>query len=390
MLPSTPNVSYTKETLSGSEVVDYLFDYKYEYYKDGALAPLASIDVYKYKAMGFKLTCEDLTVTTGTMVTEFEDAVRQIWNSQLAKLVVDGSNSDVVIYDHTFTAPEYKNFNEDTETASVVNNNGANTYLATTFGLHVYVNLSSDLSAYFTTNADGDKVFIEIPDIKFAKMYVYDKNEASEEDYVSLATLYSDYEAAKEDNDEKRLADTKAKIEKANEKLGFGLSFDEFYALLEEYAGDNASYVSTQLSTYFTSYNSSSTSSASYTMVFGDYTSSTYYHLCYMIDLLDNIKASKVSLADGDNYKALLEDYVAYFKDTYYKSFAAANYLDGNAEGLEDLLDALACIKDVDAYDTVAGSAITALKNFATSAYNALSAEDQADLEAKAIAAGIK
>ena len=387
---STPNVSYTKETLSGSEVVDYLFDYKYEYYKDGALAPLASIDVYKYKAMGFKLTCEDLTVTTGTMVTEFEDAVRQIWNSQLAKLVVDGSNSDVVIYDHTFTAPEYKNFNEDTETASVVNNNGANTYLATTFGLHVYVNLSSDLSAYFTTNADGDKVFIEIPDIKFAKMYVYDKNEASEEDYVSLATLYSDYEAAKEDNDEKRLADTKAKIEKANEKLGFGLSFDEFYALLEEYAGDNASYVSTQLSTYFTSYNSSSTSSASYTMVFGDYTSSTYYHLCYMIDLLDNIKASKVSLADGDNYKALLEDYVAYFKDTYYKSFAAANYLDGNAEGLEDLLDALACIKDVDAYDTVAGSAITALKNFATSAYNALSAEDQADLEAKAIAAGIK
>ena len=388
---TTPNISYTKETLSGTEVVDYLFDYKYEYYKDGALAPLASIDVAKYKAMGFKLTCEDLTVTTGTMVSEFEDAVRQIWNSQLDKLVVDGSNSDVVIYDHTFAAPEYKNYNEETSAESVVNNNGTNTYLATTFGLHVYVNQSSDLSAYFTTNADGDKVFTEIPDIKYVQMYVYDKNEANEEDYVALATLYKDYKEAKEDNDEKRTADLKAKIEAANEKLGFGLSFDEFYALLEEYAGDNASYVSTQLSTYFTVYSQASqTSNASYSMVFGDYVSSTYYHLCYMSDFLDKINASKVSLADGDEFKSLLKDYVGYFKDTYYKSFASANYLDGNAEGLEGLLDALACVKGVTAYDNVAGSAMTALKNFATSAYNALSAEDQAKLDAKATAAGIK
>ncbi len=387
---TTPNVRYTKETLSGSEVTDYLFDYQYEYYQDGALTPLATIDVSKYKAMGFKLTCEDLTVTAGTMVSEFEDAVRQIWNSQLDKLVVDGSNNDVVIYDHSFTAPKYENYDEDTDTESVLNDNGTNTYLATTFGLHVYVNLSSDLSAYFTTNTDGDKVFIEIPDIKFAQMYVYDKNEVAEEDYVALATLYSDYETAKEDNDEKRLADLKTKIEAANEKLGFGLSFDEFYALLEEYAGDNANYVSTQLSTYFTAYSSSSqTSNATYSMVFGDYVSSTYYHLTYMNDLLAKVNASKVDLADGNEYEALLESYVSYFIDSYYKSFASINFINGNADGLEELLDALACVKDVSAYDTVASSAMTALKDFATNAYNALSAEEQADLETKAIAAGI-
>ena len=57
---------------------------------------------------------------------------------------------------------------------------------------------------------------------------------------------------------------------------------------------------------------------------------------------------------------------------------------------LADYIYALACVKGVTAYDNVAGSAMTALKNFATSAYNALSAEDQAKLDAKATAAGIK
>ena len=388
---SKPNVSYSKETIDGTQIDNTYFSYEYKYYPEGSTVPTYTIDVSKYKALGFKLTCENLTVTQGTMVTEFEDAVRQIWNSELETLVKDGTVSETVVYDHTFAAPAYKNYNEDTNTETVVNDNGTNTYLATTFGLHVYVNLTSDLSAYFTTNSDNDKVFIEIPDIKFVQMYVYDKNESTEEDYVSLANLYTSYKEATEDNDTKRLNDTKENIEKAKEKLGFtALSFDEFYELLEKYAGDDSSYVSAQLATYFTSYTeATSSSSASYTMVFGDYTSSTYYHLCYMEDMLAKLNAGKITLADGDDFKEAFKAYAEYFVESYYNSFQTINFLNGNKDGVEELLDALACINGTTAYNTVAESAITALKNFATTAYNNLDADEKASLADKAAKAGL-
>ena len=256
--------------------------------------------------------------------------------------------------------------------------------------MHIYVNLTSDLSAYFTTNKDNDKVFIAIPDIKYAKMYVYDKNEAAEEDYVSLATLISSYKVAKDDNDTKRLETVTAQIEKAKEKLGFDMSFDDFYTLLDNYAGDDSSLVSTQLSTWFTSYTAATSSSnASYSMAFADYTSSSYYHLSYMQDLVAKMTAGKITFTDGNEYATSFSDYTNYFVDSYYRSFQAIYFLDGNKDGVKDLLDALACINGVAAYDDVAPSAINALKTFAATSYNNLSAEDKAELQDLAVKAGI-
>ena len=385
-----PNIAYTSETIDGTEINNNYFSYEYKYYPEGATAPTATIDVAKYKALGFRLTCEDLTVTQGTMVSEFEDAVRQIWNSQLDSLLENQIVDKAVVYDHTFRAPAYKNYNDDTDTEGVVNDNAGTTYLTTTFGMHVYVNLTSDLSAYFTTNKDNDKVFIAIPDIKYVKMYVYDKNESVEEDYISLATLLSSYKTAKDDNDTKRLETVKANIEKAKEKLGFDMSFDEFYELLDNYAGDDSSLVSTQLSTWFTTYTAATQSSnASYSMAFADYTSSSYYHLCYMQDLLAKMEAGKVTFTDGDAYAQSFKDYATYFEDSYYKSFQAINFLNGNKDGVKELLEALSCINGVDAYNEVAGSAINALKAFASSAYNNLNAEDKAELQDLAEEAGL-
>lgn len=387
---SKPNVNYTSETIDGTPINNTYFSYEYKYYPEGSSVATATIDVAKYKALGFKLTCEDLTVTQGTMVSEFEEAVRQIWNSELPELLANQIVDQAVVYDHTFTAPEYKNYNDDTDTASVVNENGGNTYLTTTFGMHIYVNLTSDLSAYFTTNKDNDKVFIAIPDIKYAKMYVYDKNEAAEEDYVSLATLISSYKVAKDDNDTKRLETVTAQIEKAKEKLGFDMSFDDFYTLLDNYAGDDSSLVSTQLSTWFTSYTAATSSSnASYSMAFADYTSSSYYHLSYMQDLVAKMTAGKITFTDGNEYATSFSDYTNYFVDSYYRSFQAIYFLDGNKDGVKDLLDALACINGVAAYDDVAPSAINALKTFAATSYNNLSAEDKAELQDLAVKAGI-
>ena len=395
LLPLTdgtkPNVAYTTETMEGTEINHSLFTYEYNYFAEGSAVPTYTIDVSKYKKMGFKLTCEDLTTTQGVMVSEFEEAVRQIWNSQLETLVKDATVTKTVIYDHTFNAPEYKGYNEDTSTATVVNDNGVNTYLATTFGLHVYVNHSCDLSAYFSTNKDNDKVFTAIPDLKYVQMYVYDNTETSQPDFIALSTLYNSYKEATEDNDTTRLETTKANIETAKKNLGFdALSFDEFYALLKNYVEDDATYINSQIATYFSSYTQdSSTGSASYSMAFGDYRSSSYYHLCYMKDILAKAKDSKVSLADGAEYLDKFNEYAEYFVDSYYKAFSAINFESGSKESTKELLNALACINGINAYDTVCADAVNALKTYATSAYNNLSADDKAELADEAAKAGL-
>ena len=386
-----PQIDYTEDTLNGHTRSLNYFKYTYNYFAEGATFPTYTIEIHKYKELGFKLTCEDLTITQGTMVSEFEDAVRQIWNSQLDRLVKETSITETVVYDHSFNAPEYKGYNEDTSTEYVVNDNGTKSYLTTTYGLHVYVNKSCDLSAYFTTNKDNDKVFTALPDLKYVQMYVYDYTETSDPDYISLGSLYDEYKAATEDNDEVRFASAKEKIEKAKAKLGFdALSFDDFYALLKNYADEDSYYISSQLSTYFTSYTSdSSSSSASFSMAFADYRSSTYYHLCYMRDIVAKANNSKVALTDGNDYLDKLKDYANYFVDSYSNAFQTIYFLSGSKESTKDLLNALACINGIDAYNDVCGDAINALKTYATNAYNNLSAEDKADLQEAANKAGI-
>ena len=108
-----------------------------------------------------------------------------------------------------------------------------------------------------------------------------------------------------------------------------------------------------------------------------------------MKDLIAKMEAGKVAFTDGADFAQAFKDYATYFEDSYYKSFQAINFLNGNKDGVKELLDSLACINGVDAYNEVAGSAINALKAFASSAYNNLSADDKAELASAAEKAGI-
>ena len=124
-------------------------------------------------------------------------------------------------------------------------------------------------------------------------------------------------------------------------------------------------------------------------MAFADYRSSTYYHLCYMRDIVAKANNSKVALTDGNDYLDKLKDYANYFVDSYSNAFQTIYFLSGSKESTKDLLNALACINGIDAYNDVCGDAINALKTYATNAYNNLSAEDKADLQEAANKAGI-
>ena len=382
---TTPNISYTTSSMDESSTTTHnYFTYNYEYYKEGETTPSYVINVSELKAMGFMLTCENLDVTAGAMVPEFEEAVRQIWNKSLDKLVKDATVEETVIYDHSFIAPKYKNYDEDTDTETVVNDNAGDTYLTTTYGLHVYVNQSCDLSAYFTTDANNDKVFIAIPEVEYAQMYVYDLNLNADPKFVSLSELYKDLTEAKEENDEYRLGVAKENIKYASEKLG--IDENKFNELLENYAGDNAGYVATQLKTYFTSYDSEN---SEYSLCFADYKGSSYYHLQYMNALLAGVSSKITINSDDAEAKEKFTSYINYFIKSYNNSFKTINFLSGSKEACEDLLDALAGLDGNVAYQTVASDAMNALKACASQAYNKLTSEEKSELLTKAAKAGI-
>ena len=229
------------------------------------------------------------------MVQKFENAVRELWNGKLADLLKGESVNEKQVY---------------------------NGMIETEFGYHLYVNLTMNYSNYQTT-VDDETELVTFPSYEHALMYVYESNENAEDDYVSFADLLEDYEDAVEDEDDEKKSAAVEAIMAVFEKIGIEVEFEtEGKAILEAYAGDDSAYTKKQLNTWFATYSSSDTSN-SFTNVYGDFTSSSYYQL----KVLGAILAAKGNFKTGD--VEALDEYLTYYVDMYYD---ALQYLGGLLE----------------------------------------------------------
>lgn len=293
----TPNDKYTVFTgvsiNNGNQEVEFTYeesvlDYKYTYYFPGNIP--FEVDLATPKSLGLSVTTESLTVTEGAMVTPFENAVRELWNANLADLLNGETINEKEVYP---------------------------SMIETEFGYHLYVNLTMSMKDY-TTTKDEETVFVTFPSYAHAVMYVYEANENAEEEYISFADLLEDLEDAQEDKDDAKIAEAKEEIKELFDELGVPYANEEdMLAILEAYAGEGASYTKSQLNTWFTTY-SASNGSTTFTNVYSDLTGSTYYQLV----VLNSILAGKNKFTAGDT--AALEESLSHYVDTYYDSLTHA------------------------------------------------------------------
>ena len=299
-------------------------DYDYTYYAPGNKKFI--VDLSTPKSLGLVIITESLTVTEGKMVEEFNNAVRRMWNANLDDLLKGENIEKKEIY---------------------------NSEIVTEFGKHLYVNLSMSYKDY-TTTKDEETVLVTFPSYDHALMYVYEANENAEDDYVSFADLLEELEDAEEDKDDEKIAKAKEEITALFEELGLTYAtFDELRAVLEAYAGDDASYTKTQLNTWFASYSASS-SSTTFSNVYGDFTGSAYYQLM----VLKGILAGKANFTAGD--MAALEDYLTHYADTYYDSLQNASaFIEYSIEGKMDVEDLSLILSTI--YELTIGTDVTEL-----------------------------
>ena len=304
-----PNASYNiyaGKDADGADVnyTENVLNYEYTYYAPGNKT--YTVDLSTPKSLGLSIITESLTITEGQMVPEFENAVRKLWNANLGKLLDGDSINEKEIY---------------------------NGMIETSFGCHLYVNLTMSYADYQTTVDEETKV-VTFPSYEHALMYVYESNENGEDDYVSFADLLEDYEDAVEDADEDKKAAAVEAIVAVFEEIGINVEFEEEgKAILEAYAGEGADYTKAQLNTWFATYSSSSTSN-SFTNVYSDFTGSTYYQL----KVLSAILAGKANFKTGD--VQALEDYITYYVDMYYDALPyLAGLLEYNNTGEMDKED---------------------------------------------------
>ncbi len=115
---------------------------------EGMSYSFEGIELSKFKSAGLQASFEDLeTFKNGVMVTEFNDAVKSIWDA-------NSDSKEVVIYD---SKPEE---GEDFE------------YLVTIFGYHVYVNLETKPIAEYAAG-------LVIPDLESAIEYIKSNDSTS-------------------------------------------------------------------------------------------------------------------------------------------------------------------------------------------------------------------
>lgn len=364
----TPNDKYTVFTgvsiNNGNQEVEFTYeesvlDYKYTYYFPGNIP--FEVDLSTPKSLGLSVTTESLTVTEGAMVTPFENAVRKLWNANLADLLNGESIDEKEVYP---------------------------SMIETEFGYHLYVNLTMSMKDY-TTTKDEETVFVTFPSYAHAVMYVYEANENAEEEYVSFADLLEDLEDAQEDKDAEKEAEAKAEIKELFDELGVPYADEtEMLAILEAYAGEGASYTKSQLNTWFTTY-SASNGTTTFTNVYSDLTGSTYYQLVVLNAILDG--QDKFSAGDT---KAL-EESLSYYVDTYYDSLTHAyglleyaNTGKMDKEDVEELLATLhALTLGTDATEDVkaaAGAGFDKLVEIAEKVAKDYTAEDFENENAKA------
>jgi len=295
------------------------FAYTYTYSDELTKYEEYALDLAKYKTLGLSVVQEDLTTTAGTMVKEFEDAVRVYWMNHLEEML-DAEN------DGEFEGIEYST--------------AANGYIKTSFGYHFYVNTSCNLTAYYSEDQK-----VTLPTLKQIALYQYENNNSTEEDYVSIVDLVADYVEAVQLEKTDDVEKAKKAVVNALSKVQMfkDLTMDNVVTFIDEtlkpYTNfatltekstatskkievddlKNNTFVQTQLTSW-------------YTTIAEEYTGSYYYQLCVLKLALAN--ASKIIVGDQD-VAGLLQKYI----DSYQ---AYLTYNKNAQDQCENILNALA------------------------------------------------
>ena len=263
----------------------------------------------------------------------------------------------------------------------------------------------TDIEDFFTTFVDDRVAFIGFPTLEYVLMYLYDKSKSAEDDYVSLDDLYDDYTDAVKDNEgidaakEAVMKIVEKYINDAALNVNFA-TFDEFLPYLEKYASsDTSAYVLSQVTTWFTSYSTSSS-----TLVYGDFSSTTYANREMFKTLLANLNANFTA---DDIVKKVMEELVNSSIDNANSSLSYLAFTEVSKDEVEKLINA---VLDFDGFDyedeanldvlftygdtysaekTTFQATINALKDYAKAQYNSLNASDKEALLDLATAAGL-
>ena len=263
----------------------------------------------------------------------------------------------------------------------------------------------SDVEDFFKTYVNDRYAFIAFPELEYVLMYLYDQSKKNEDDYVSLSDLYSDYEDAVKDNEgidtakEAVMKIVEKYINDASLNVNF-TSFDAFLPYLTKYAdSDTSAYYKASVTTWFTTYSSSSS-----TLVYGNFASTTYANREMFTTLLNNLNAN---FNASDEVKDVMNKLVETSIDNATSSLSYLAFTKGDKAAVESLLNAVLAIKDFDLSDekvldvlftygneysaekTTFTAVMSTLSTYAKAQYQALSAEDKAELADLATAAGL-
>lgn len=270
------------------------FNYTYIYKDDAQSYDADEFELAYYKSLGLSLTFEDLTTTQGVMVAEFEKGVREMWDKHLADMIEnDGTYEEVEIHDET---------------------------IETSFGYHLYVNKSYNLTAYVSGD---DKVVL--PSKENIALYQYENKYSTDSDYVAVAKLVADYVEAKQLTNDSKLESAKTAIINAMKKIDLFevtesnvVSFTEttLYAytnILSLNSSDNGDLKvdvddlknNTLIQTEITNW---------YSDIDSEYTGSYYYQLAVLLKAYEN--SAKIKLVGRDvSAKEVLGKYIESYRN---------------------------------------------------------------------------
>ena len=449
----------------------YTGDYAYVFNYAQSFGKTVTINVSKYKSLGF-----DVTSTTGSFTNSSADeflkyAARDMWKSWLPELIKGKAVSEVLIYDTTWTPKDYygignghyvanasglvvlvatsANYSSyfktvgSSSSASAAKDrihalmkayeelhnqdagyesfealfaewkNADNAEEVETKIFNVFKNelgladISSfdDVEVFFTSYIDDRQTFIGFPSLAHVLMYLYDQSKTNEDDYVSFADLYDDYEDAVKDSAD--LTEIKEKImNKVNKYVNDSAlnvnfaTFDDFLPVLTKYAdSDTSAYVKSQITNWFTTYSTSSS-----TLVYGNYASTSYANKEMFTTLLNNLNAN---FSGDEIVKNIMEELVNTSIENADNSLSYLKFTKNDKDAVKELLNAVYAFKGIDvasadlldvlftygddysAEKTTYTEIMQSLSTYTLNAYNSLSASDKEELHDLAVNAGL-
>ena len=327
------------------------FNYTYIYKDDAKSYDADEFELAYYKSLGLTLVFEDLTTTKGVMVKEFEEGVREIWDKHFADMIENkGTYEEIEIHDAT---------------------------IETSFGYHLYVNTSCNLTAYVS----GDDL-VKLPSKESVALYQYESNHAADSDYVSVAKLVADYIEAKQLANDTKISNAKTAIINAMKKVGlFDVNDSNVVSFTEStlYAYTNLSVLNgsadADLKIDVDDLKNNSLVQTEITNWYNDiaeeYSGSYYYQLAVLLKAYEN--SAKIKLVGNDvSVKEVLGKYVESYR-------AYLTYNKADKERVQALLEGFGYNNLLaNKYDADMNAKYQAL---AKSMFASLSAEDKAELQ---------